>query len=102
MSKLITLQPKLTVLQAQTAKPAPSRRMTGRKLQDRRLRMWLANPHCGMCGRLTVLPNGFELDHKLALSEGGEDSEENCQVLCVYLDPFGKKAGCHHDKTVGR
>lgn len=102
MARLRTLKPKLAALQTQAAKPAPSRRMTGRKLQDRRLNMWLANPHCAMCGRHTAFPGGFELDHKVALSEGGEDTEANCQVLCVYLDPFGNKSGCHHDKTVGR
>lgn len=102
MAKLKTLQPKLSVLQPQATKLAPNRRMTGRKLQDRRLNMWLASPHCAMCGRHTVFPGGFELDHKVALSDGGEDTEANCQVLCVYLDSFGKKAGCHHDKTVGQ
>lgn len=102
MARLRTLKPKLFALQPQAVKAAPSRRMTGRKLQDRRLKMWLANPHCAACGCLTVFPDGFELDHRIALADGGEDTEENCQVLCAYLDPFGKKAGCHHDKTVGR
>ncbi|MFZ3206398.1 MAG: HNH endonuclease [Pseudomonas sp.] len=46
-----------------------------------------------MCGRLCDFPAGFELDHKLPLFQGGEDTEENCQVLCAGLD------GCHAAKT---
>ena len=67
------------------------KRMTGRRLQDRRLRMWSADPFCKGCGRLTAWPNGFELDHKIALDNGGEDTEENCQILCVLT--------CHNKKT---
>lgn len=28
-------------------------------------------------------PWGFELDHKVPLSQGGPDTEENSQVLCI-------------------
>jgi len=35
----------------------------------------------------------FELDHKVALLNGGADVDENCQVLCIGPD------GCHHRKT---
>lgn len=70
-------------------------RMTGRKLQARRLRMWTDNPHCQRCGCLTSLDNdgalpAFHLDHKVPLHKGGEDVESNCQVLCVP---------CHDAKT---
>lgn len=44
-------------------------------------------------------PNGFELDHIIALDNGGLDEEENCQVLCVARDKDGNKTGCHVDKT---
>lgn len=73
--------------------------MTGRKLQERRLRLWSHDPHCVMCGRLTEWPRGFELDHKVPLHQGGEDTEDNCQVLCVHYDDSGEKAGCHVIKT---
>lgn len=75
------------------------RRMTGRKLQDRRLKMWKLNPYCSGCGRLVEYPRGFELDHKIPIYLGGEDTEDNCQILCVYTDPFKGKSGCHIDKT---
>lgn len=58
-------------------------RLRGRKLQVRRLKLWTANPYCAMCGRLTDYPDGFELDHKIALTNGGEDTEDNCQILCI-------------------
>jgi 5-methylcytosine-specific restriction protein A len=74
-------------------------RIRGRKLQQRRLRIWSQNPCCAKCDKLTTYPNGFELDHKVALDNGGPDTDENCQVLCVARDKQGNKTGCHVDKT---
>lgn len=68
------------------------RRITGRALQERRLRIWSRDPHCAGCGRLVSM-HQFELDHKVALVNGGADVDENCQVLCTGPD------GCHHRKT---
>jgi len=80
--------------------PAPSRlqqattpsqiRMTGRKLQSRRLRVWTKDPHCAVCSRLVDYPHGFHLDHVVALVNGGQDTDENSQVLCI---------ACHETKT---
>jgi len=44
-------------------------------------------------------PGGFELDHRVPLSLGGADTDENCQVLCVWYDDAGTKRGCHAEKT---
>lgn len=99
--KLRTLKSSLSVL-GSTLKPAPARsdlRMAGRALQDRRMRMWSASPCCARCGRLTDWPHGFELDHKVRLADGGPDTDDNCQILCVYHDDTGAKAGCHAEKT---
>lgn len=74
------------------------RRITGRRLQSRRLEMWSANPHCVECGRWVVFPAGFELDHIVPLGEGGEDTEANCQILCLD-SPDGAVIGCHRRKT---
>lgn len=66
-------------------------RLRGRKLQARRLRMWAqANGCCAMCGKLTDYPDGFQLDHVVALVKGGDDDEPNLQVLCIP---------CHEKKT---
>ena len=70
-----------------------SDRMRGRKLQARRLRVWTASPCCAVCGRITAYPHGFELDHKVPLFKGGEDTEDNCQVLCKGVN------SCHEKKT---
>lgn len=86
----------------QTAKPATeraaplttqARRMTGAKLQQRRLHLWSQSPCCAACGRLTDYPHGFELDHVVPLHLGGRDDESNLQVLCSGPD------GCHAAKT---
>ena len=73
------------------------KRITGRTLQARRLRIWAANPHCAMCGALVSYPAGFELDHIKSLDHKGSDTEDNCQVLCIDVD--GVKVGCHRIKT---
>jgi 5-methylcytosine-specific restriction protein A len=80
-------------------------RLRGRKLQARRLRIWSQNPCCAKCGKLTAFtarPGGFELDHIDPLKAdggNGEDTDENCQVLCVDRDRYGNKTGCHAKKT---
>lgn len=77
--------------------------MSGRALQARRLRIWSANPLCVACGQLTSIAPGahrlFELDHKVRLEDGGEDTDANCQVLCIERDAAGVKTGCHVEKT---
>jgi 5-methylcytosine-specific restriction endonuclease McrA len=65
-------------------------RITGRKLQALRLRIWSADPHCAMCGKLTAHPSGYELDHKIALTNQGTNENSNLQVLCH---------DCHEIKT---
>jgi 5-methylcytosine-specific restriction protein A len=67
------------------------KRITGRKLQSRRLRLWGQDPRCKGCGKLTRWPDGFELDHIDPLHKGGPDTDDNCQVLCV--------PDCHQAKT---
>ncbi len=101
MPRLTTMQPRVSEVQ-QARVPVDTtaqRRMTGRALQARRLRIWASSPRCAGCGRLTRFPDGFELDHKVALFAGGADEDANCQVLCVSIDEAGRKAGCHADKT---
>lgn len=69
------------------------KRMTGRRLQERRYRLWLESPCCAECGVLVAYPDGFELDHKVPLYQGGEDTEDNCQILC------NGPGSCHDRKT---
>ena len=67
-------------------------RLRGRKLQQRRLKKWTeADGCCAECGTLTAYPDGFQLDHIKALVNGGEDTEEQTQVLCLP---------CHEAKTM--
>lgn len=65
-------------------------RITGRRLQATRLRIWSRDPRCAMCRALVEYPSGFELDHKVPLFKGGPDRDENMQVLCPP---------CHQIKT---
>lgn len=99
--KLTTLRSTLQTL-APRLKPVTTlsdQRMAGRALQARRLRLWSADPHCVACGCLTAWPRGFEVDHTVRLEDGGPDTDENCQILCVSWDAQGRKQGCHAEKT---
>lgn len=94
--KLKTLQPRLKPLntsrvQVSQEHKTRARRVTGRRLQKRRLDIWTASPQCAACERYTQYPSGFELDHIVPLHQGGEDSESNLQVLCIE---------CHGAKTL--
>lgn len=58
--------------------------------------MWSQSPLCAICGCLVAYPDGFELDHIEPLKAdggNGEDTEENCQILCSGPN------GCHRRKT---
>lgn len=92
MGRLKTLPPRLKPAGSRLAlAPTPSeRRITGRRLQVRRLRIWSADPTCRDCSAVTRYPDGFELDHEVALTNGGEDTDENCRVRCIE---------CHRAKT---
>ncbi|MCY1297328.1 hypothetical protein D9M70_467640 [compost metagenome] len=95
-AKLQMLKPRLQEAKGRQVQQLPTtkeRRMTGRKLQDRRLSVWARNPNCAHCGKLCDFPGGFELDHRVPLYQGGADTEDNCQVLCSGPD------GCHAKKT---
>ena len=87
---------------APKVKVVADRRITGRRLQARRKDIWLRDPACAMCGRVVGYPSGFELDHIVPLFMGGEDAEDNCQVLCVevhIIDGRRVKTGCHAEKS---
>lgn len=104
MAGLKTIKSPLKMAGSRIAKMqiVADRRITGRRLQARRLSVWQRDPNCAACGRLVAYPQGFELDHKVPLFMGGEDVEENCQVLCVHfemVDGRWVKTGCHALKT---
>lgn len=69
-------------------------RLRGEAGKRRRLRLWSQDPHCKMCGRLTDYPDGFEVDHKIPVTRGGPDTDENLQVLC------SGPLACHAKKTL--
>ncbi|MGP5283164.1 HNH endonuclease [Pseudomonas helleri] len=100
--KMLKSPLKMATTQITKAHVVADRRITGRRLQARRLSVWKRDPTCAVCGRLVAYPQGFELDHKVPLFMGGEDLEANCQVLCVRFEMIeGQriKRGCHASKT---
>ena len=67
-----------------------TQRLRGRPLQTLRRRLLSAQPLCVACQRAGRLNLASELDHIVALVNGGGNEEENLQGLC---------APCHVDKT---
>ncbi len=51
-----------------------------------------ANGHCEKCTRKIPHADEWDLDHRVSLSRGGTNEDENMQVLCSW---------CHDDKTDG-
>lgn len=65
-------------------------RIRGRKLQRIREAHFKANPLCVMCLKAGHIAVAVELDHVIALTNGGTNDPENYQGLCL---------ACHEIKT---
>lgn len=65
-------------------------RIRGRKLQERRRAHFALHPLCARCLERGHTSLATELDHIVALTNGGGDGPENEQGLCGQ---------CHKDKT---
>lgn len=65
-------------------------RLRGRALQERRARVLSARPLCVDCEARGRVRPATEVDHVVALVNGGTDTEDNLQGLC---------AECHAAKT---
>lgn len=68
------------------------KRMTGRKLQEARARLFNENPLCVECIRLGLVRLATQRDHVVPLNEGGADDDSNVQGLCD---------DCHEAKSLG-
>lgn len=72
-----------------------AKRITGRKLQDRNLRIKTRDMFtCQQCGLVTA-PRFLQVDHRRPLAEGGTEDDTNLQSLCVV----GDNGGCHGLKS---
>lgn len=72
-----------------------AQRITGRKLQARNDRIKLRDMYtCQGCGLVT--PARFlQVDHIKPLAQGGSESDDNLQSLCI----IGDDGGCHGRKS---
>lgn len=67
-------------------------RLRGRLAKERRRRFLSAFPLCRICESQGYVTPATEVDHIVALVNGGADDMDNLQPLC---------AECHKDKTRG-
>jgi 5-methylcytosine-specific restriction endonuclease McrA len=81
---------KLTTLKPRIGTVPDGNRIRGRKLQQIRERHFKKNPLCVLCKAAGRVVPATELDHRIALVNGGTDTDDNRQGLC---------ADCHKRKT---
>lgn len=84
MSKLTTLKPRLKVIDTRRIKPVygENRRISGSARVGLKRRIWVRDgAHCCMCSRAIDLHES-ELDHRVALQFGGDNTERNLWTLC--------------------
>jgi len=70
----------------------PTKRVTGRRLQAMRARLFQESPLCVECelqGRVTL---ATQRDHITPLAEGGLDDDSNVQALCQTCHEVKSKA----------
>lgn len=92
MAKLTTLKPRLKVIDTRRIKPVYGelRRISGSARVSLKRRTWVRDGgHCCICARVIELHES-ELDHRIALQFGGDNSERNLWTLCK---------GCHAGKS---
>lgn len=85
MAKLTTLKPRLKVINTSRIKPVygEQRRISGSARVGLKRRIWVRDgAHCCMCCRAVDLHES-ELDHRVALQFGGDNSERNLWTLCT-------------------
>jgi 5-methylcytosine-specific restriction protein A len=72
-------------------KTTPVKRITGRRLQAMRARLFAHSPLCVECLRQGLAIAATQRDHIIPLGEGGVDDETNEQALCD---------ACHETKSL--
>lgn len=73
-------------------RPAPTKRITGRKLQRMRESLFARNPLCVECLKLGRVTEATQRDHIIPLFDGGADDESNEQGLCEACHDAKSKA----------
>ena len=58
-------------------------RLRGRALMEQKARVRLLRPLCPHCEALNITTAGVELDHRIALVNGGTNEDDNMDLLCV-------------------
>ena len=75
------------------AKPVTAtKRVTGRKLQAMRAKLFQQSPLCVECERHGRVTLATQRDHITPLAEGGQDDDSNVQALCEPCHEAKSKA----------
>jgi 5-methylcytosine-specific restriction protein A len=76
----------------QWVKRTPVKRITGRRLQAMRARLFSRQPLCVLCLEQGIATAATQRDHEIPLEEGGLDDETNEQALCLACHDIKSKA----------
>ena len=82
MSRVTNLAPRFKTLGTKTGNRAAVKRITGRRLQQIRAFHFAADPLCTECLIEGNVTEAVDLDHKVAIINGGQESPDNRQGLC--------------------
>jgi 5-methylcytosine-specific restriction protein A len=86
--KLNKLPPRLNTLSTKIGSDISTKRITGSALQKINDRIAARDNYiCQICHRFVTT---YEIDHKIPLFMGGQEVDENRQLLCI---------SCHKNKT---
>lgn len=73
-------------------KVTPTKRITGRRLQEMRAALFARDPLCAECRRQGRATPATQRDHIVPLAEGGPDDPTNEQGLCARCHEVKRKA----------
>lgn len=88
-TKLKMLKPTMQILRGRvpmlktTRNPEAETRQRGRKWMEIRKRWFSEHPLCVVCEAQGRVSEATQLDHRIALINGGKDDESNYQSLCL-------------------
>lgn len=79
------------------------KRLSGRKRQQVRTKVFRANPLCVECEKRGIVTLATELDHKVALVNGGTNEESNLAGICkqCHIRKTAKDLGYKEKKQIG-
>jgi 5-methylcytosine-specific restriction protein A len=84
-------------------RPDSPKRLSGRRLQRERERLFRNEPLCRRCAERGIIRAATERDHIKPIAEGGSEHPENIQALChdCNMERLAEQRGYTKRRKVG-